>query len=87
MAKKNKIGDTHKIKVLPKYFKDLLNQTKTFEVRKNDRDYKVNDILILKEWDKKRGYTGESTRRKISYALDNSDYCKEGFIILGLIVE
>jgi hypothetical protein len=80
----NKIGDAHELKTLPGYFLALIGDRKTFEVRKNDRDFKVNDILILKEWSPDRGYTGYETKRKISYILDNPDYCKEGYIILGM---
>lgn len=78
------IGDTHELKVLPGYFLALIGDFKTFEVRKKDRDYKVNDILILKEWNSDKGYTGAKQIRKISYILDNPDYCKEGYVILGM---
>lgn len=80
----NQVGDTHKLKILPEYFKAMLDETKTFEVRRNDRDYKVNDILMLKEWNKDKGYTGRWITAKISYILDNSEFCKDGFVILGI---
>lgn len=41
---------THHVKVLPKYFRALLLGDKNFELRKNDRNYKVGDVLVLKEW-------------------------------------
>ena len=74
----------HELKTLPKYFNLVCSNIKNFEVRKNDRDYKINDILILKEWDTDKGYTGYEQRRKICYVLDNPDYCKEGYVILGM---
>lgn len=80
----NQIGDTHELKIFPEYLEAILDETKTFEVRKNDRNYKVNDILMLREWNKYKGYTGRWITAKISYILDNPDYCKDGFIILGI---
>lgn len=74
----------HRLKILPEYFNAILDETKTFEVRKNDRDYKVNDILVLQEWTADNGYTGRWVTTKISYVLGNTDYCKEGFVILGI---
>lgn len=81
---KDVTGDTHELKTLPGFFMALICDIKTFEVRKKDRDYKINDILILKEWSKYKGYTGAVIERKISYILDNEDFCKEGFVILGI---
>ena len=80
----NQISDTHELKIFPEYLEAILDETKTFEVRKNDRNYKVNDILMLKEWNKDKGYTGRWITVKICYILDNPDYCKDGFIILGI---
>ncbi len=40
---------THVLKILPEYFAPVVNGTKTAEVRCNDRDYRVGDILILRE--------------------------------------
>lgn len=41
---------THDLKVWPVYFERLLDGTKTFDVRKDDRNYQAGDILILREW-------------------------------------
>ena len=41
---------SHKLKILPNYFNAVKEREKTFEVRKNDRDYKVNDIIKLEEY-------------------------------------
>ena len=51
--------DTHLLKVLPEYFRDVLDNTKQFEIRKNDRDFKEGDILKLREYDPvKNEYSG-----------------------------
>lgn len=41
----------HELKTWPYYFEEVWNGTKTFEVRKNDRDFRVGDTLILQEYD------------------------------------
>ena len=37
----------HYLKILPEYYEAVKSGDKTFEVRKNDRDYQVNDVLHL----------------------------------------
>ncbi|RKJ45990.1 DUF3850 domain-containing protein, partial [Butyricicoccus sp. 1XD8-22] len=49
----------HELKIYPEYFKEVICGKKTFEIRRNDRGYKVGDILSLKEFDPKTNeYTG-----------------------------
>lgn len=75
----------HELKILPKYYVDCENETKTFELRKNDRNYKLNDVLILKEWNGEK-YTGRSSSFSITYILkDVVEYgLKKGFLIIGI---
>lgn len=40
----------HSIKVQPPYFDALVDGSKTFEVRPNDRSYQAGDVLVLNEW-------------------------------------
>lgn len=40
----------HKLKTLNPYFHDVKSKIKTFELRKNDRDFQVGHILLLMEW-------------------------------------
>lgn len=56
------------MKILPKFFEPVKRGTKTFEIRKDDRDYKVGDVLVLKEWsDIVNNFTGRSVTKQISY--------------------
>ena len=48
----------HNLKILPQYFKSVVDVTKKFEIRRNDRDYKVGDCLFLNEFDG-TNYTGK----------------------------
>ena len=40
----------HAVKCLPDYFKALKDGSKTFEVRKKDRPYRVGDFLAVNEF-------------------------------------
>ncbi len=73
----------HNLKIKPQYFKDVVSGDKTFEVRKNDRDFEVGDVIFLGEYENGR-YTGITAYAKITYILDDPEYCKEGYAILGI---
>lgn len=74
----------HELKTLPCYYADVESRVKPFEVRFNDRDYRVGDILRLLEWSEADGFTGCFCTREVTYILDDPRYVKEGFIIMGL---
>ncbi|SDI49742.1 DUF3850 domain-containing protein [Paenibacillus naphthalenovorans] len=75
--------DTHELKTWPEYFELVVQRKKNFEVRRNDRDFKVGDLLWLREYSHESGYTGRETGRFIAYILDNPDFVKEGYVILS----
>lgn len=35
----------HELKIKDEYFREVLRENKTFELRKNDRDYQVGDLI------------------------------------------
>lgn len=64
------IKTTHEIKILPKYFEEVQSGRKTFEYRKDDRGYKVGDIIKLKEYlPETDTFTGNSLEAEITYIL------------------
>ena len=76
----------HKLKISPEYFDAVAQNIKPFEVRENDRHFKVGDVLFLNEYIREYDspYTGRTTRKVITYILDDTDYVKEGYVVLGL---
>lgn len=42
----------HKLKCWTEFFAAIQQGRKTFEIRKNDRDFRVYDWLLLQEWQK-----------------------------------
>lgn len=74
----------HSLKILPKYFNAVVSGDKTFEVRKNDRNFQVGDKLILKEYEDGK-YTGQIIKKEITYILDdNSGYVLQGYVVMGI---
>lgn len=73
------------LKILPKYFKDVATGKKKFEIRYNDRNFKVGDILFLEEYENGK-YTGRKLRRRVNYILYDNDALglEKGYCILGL---
>lgn len=75
----------HKIKTEPRYFVDVCIGRKTFELCRNDRDYKVNDMLELLEY-KDGKYTERAVRGRITYILEDYTGLEDGYCILGIHV-
>jgi len=76
---------THELKTYPEYYNAAFSGIKTFEVRKNDRNYQVGDTLILKEWDDmKEEYTGAKLKVEVTYILSEPQYVAEGYVILAI---
>ena len=78
----------HKLKLNAAYYEDSASGIKTFEIRKNDRDFKVGDILELREYvwsglEGKGAYTGSVHWTVITYILDDEEYLYEGYVCLA----
>lgn len=75
----------HELKILPEYFNEVQSHNKQFELRKDDRDYRVGDWILLKEFEN-GSYTGrECGCFGITYILRNCpEYgLADGYCILG----
>ena len=78
---------THRIKILKPYFEAVAAGDKTFELRKDDRPYKVGDALLITEIGEGNKPTGRTIEKKVGYILRN---CPEygldnGYCILSLL--
>lgn len=66
---------THELKILPEHFAAVKSGDKTFEVRKNDRNYQTGDLLILSEYDDiNDGYTGNAICVRVSHILKGGEH-------------
>nr|WP_294490620.1 DUF3850 domain-containing protein [uncultured Anaerosporobacter sp.] len=73
----------HEIKIANCYFEDVKQGIKKFELRKNDRDYKVGDKLKMMEF-KDGEYTGRMLNAVITFILEDYEGIKEGYCILSI---
>lgn len=90
----------HELKVHPEHFENVRLGMKPFELRKNDRDFKMGDTLWLREYEPGgrykdgnpesggasiKGYTGRELKDiLITLVLDNPQFLQPGFVALGL---
>lgn len=76
----------HELKTWTEYFRAVKSGEKNFELRRNDRDFQVGDMLMLCEYcPETRSYSGESLRRKITYVLKGGQFGLEpDMCILGM---
>lgn len=76
----------HYLKIKAEYYTDVEIGLKTFELRKNDRDFQVGDILMLIKLDGKGNETDQVIKKKITYILKGCPQygLKDGYAILGI---
>lgn len=74
---------THDLKISNRYYDDVVSGLKTFEIRKNDRNFKVGDLIRLHEVNVFGEYTSRlSDFYKIIYITDYEQ--KDGYVVLGI---
>ena len=74
----------HELKILPEYFEAVLDGVKTFELRRDDRNFQVGEGIELKEFDGEK-YTGREVPVEIVYKLDGGNFgLEKGYCILGI---
>lgn len=73
----------HRIKMGPTFFNEVTNGGKTFEIRKNDQDYKEGDILEIIEFQDGKN-TGHIKRLLVTYILTECTGLVEGYCIMAV---
>lgn len=81
----------HELKTWTAPFGRILIGEKKFEIRKNDRDFKVGDYLRLMEWviPVKEGqcphYTGRECHARVDYILPGGQFgLEEGYVAMSI---
>jgi len=73
-------------------FEKVLSGEKKFEIRLNDEEDSVGDVLVLKEVDKDGNFTSREIKKKVTFLLKTKElpYWKEedtnkyGYVVLSL---
>jgi hypothetical protein len=77
----------HELKVHPQFWEALTRGAKPFEIRRNDRRFKVGDTCELRRYDPSSiGFTGERMSLQITYVLAYEDFpvgLQPGYVALG----
>ena len=80
----------HELKSWPQFFTRVISGEKTFELRVNDRDFKLGDFLFLREYDPQtEQYSGRFQYARITYILGETDHALQhilhpDYVILAL---
>lgn len=75
----------HELKTWPEYFDSIVSLRKMFEVRINDRKFRVGDGLIVREWNPLlEKYTGRVEKRIITYVSDGIQGTCPDYVVLSL---
>lgn len=73
----------HDLKTWSEYYQAVVEGDKTFEIRVNDRNYNVGDILILKEYDPvKQIFTGREIEKVVTYLTDFAQ--QNGYVVMSI---
>lgn len=88
-------GTVHELKCWPDVFQAMWDGIKQFEFRKDDRDYKVGDVLVNKEWLLAPGpiepiepiagtYTGRELRLIVTFKLPGGKFgVPDGYCVMS----
>ena len=82
----------HNLKIKSEFFLDVEDGNKEFEVRYNDRDYNVGDLINfipIDDYNEPIEIIGVDTNNlyRIKYILTDKDFpdgLKEGYVVLGI---
>jgi len=76
---------THELKCWSSSFVPMAGGLKNFELRKNDRDFKVGDVLFLREWNPDTDYTGNTLYVRVMWILYEGFGLPEGYCIMSTV--
>lgn len=74
----------HTVKLDSIYFGRVANGTKTFEIRRNDRDYQTGDIMHMHEYDSERKVLTDMPIIKAEIVYTSTFNQEDGWIVLGI---
>lgn len=78
---------THRLKIQEQYADAVLNGTKTFEIRKNDRGYEVGDKIVFDVVTNEGYAVGAAARHPLNGAAYRIDYILDGFEGLADLID
>lgn len=79
----------HELKIDNNYLRSIQNYSKRFEIRKDDRSFRADDYLMLREFNRKSQEYGNSwSLVKILYIFgrfeDEKKFVRPGYVVLSI---
>lgn len=76
----------HELKTWPEHFDATWAGKKTFEIRLNDRDFKVGDVLKQRRFDPEtETFNGDYLMRRVTYVLHGGQFgLADGYVCMSL---
>lgn len=78
------VNKVHNLKCRSPDFDNIRKGLMSFQIRKNDREYTSNDILVLNRLTPEGDLTGEIQVCKVTHALYSDHGLKDGFVLLNI---
>lgn len=70
------MSTSHELKSWPRFFHSIVTGDRRHELRRNDRDYRVGDRLVLREFDELLGaYTGRECMAVVTSITSRDEPC------------
>jgi ASC-1-like (ASCH) protein len=76
---------THALKTTQPHFDNVKAGKKPFELRKNDRNFKEGDEIILQEYDpESKKYSGQEVKGVITLVMTDERFMRKDMAVLGI---
>lgn len=76
---------THELKCWPRHFDEIVSRAVWFSPRRDDRNFRTGDDLVLREYDPAQGaYTGRAGRAHVTCVVRDAAGMMPGYCIIGL---
>lgn len=80
---------THCLKTWTPLYNDIVNpdplKRKTLEIRKDDRNFEVGDVLILQDFDAQEDmFTGRECWRLVTHCLREKPWVPDGYVAMSV---
>jgi len=73
---------THRLKTVQPYFDEVKSGRKTAELRRDDRDFKVGDTILLDEWTG-NAFTRQFVAADITHITRGPPWLADGYCMLS----
>lgn len=70
------MSTSHELKSWPRFFNPIVSGDRRHELRRNDRNYRVGDVVVLREFDESLGrYTGRKCTAVVTSITSHDEPC------------